>query len=330
MGASATTPSTAQRRDHHATIHEFMCDIGLGGQLPLSGENAAACPSNRPEAIVSQFEGLAKAFRTCEAPFVVFELDCDPEDAACRAQNNPEVLFREQAQNIRAEKVLERRLAECGEQKYMTMPVGWQWWGVLASNPKDGGHLTVVVFDIEHRKQWFFNPGTEDTVWLPFRAWMADTPLVDGYECGVVAQILPVTLQRSYEHFDDRSVGCCTTMCALALAALWRCGPADPATVIAALTAWPDVRDDERAHRLHRRLWRWQLALTDAEVKGDREELLRLVGLRVNNRLAADGRVCGAFLADGVCANVTESGWCLCGPHLRALGLHGSSGCVIS
>jgi hypothetical protein len=152
-------------------MNEFMRDVGIAGQLPLTRTAATCtCPANEPErAIVDQFRGLTNAIGLCgciplasAVVFHVFVLNC--RDGA-----SPEDLFRTQAERIREEGTITRCLEEC-EGRYMAMPLGWQWWGVGVETAR-GGHLTVLIYDKEQRVQWFFNPEGEDLA-LSFSDWM--------------------------------------------------------------------------------------------------------------------------------------------------------------
>ena len=285
--------------DHHDTVRQFMYDIGIDPSSSppfLESEAPMAKPRIAHESVAEQWHALSWVLRLCGCQNLVVTVKLDREAHL--------KLSYEQCFNQYGRDQLTEQVAEClqfceqtNDMRTVAMAVGWQW----CAPDEEGSHLTILVIDVMHMIYWFFNPENEADD-LAFSRWMKE-PFLDGYTATIVPNPVPETSVQNVYHVG--SVGCCSTMCLLTLAAIWRCGIGQPEAVITALAMYPQVYlrrsgqpqagqgYENTVQNMSQRLWKWQAAL---ETPQTQLSLMKLVGLRVTDK--DESRRCGVFWAD--------------------------------
>ena len=317
-----------------ANVHDFLLRVGIlwpgalddssasvppGYTLPAGfrpcswfDRRQITCPANTGAEIRQQFESITMAFRNCFCrdeglgerirsvyPDPYYEVVLDPPTAASAAAAIKSL-------RIRLRKFFAETCARHGGPAtgWCTLPLVWYW-----STTSCDAHMTLLGFNHNQHQEWFYDPMEFENP--PLSRYMADAfrteSLLPGYHSHVIAigpSVDGDALQFALEpdRGSDLECGCCSSVCMLFAALIWRYNVmtvGDVSVLALALyriarrvrasesnPEWGAWKHDCLVQRCYG--WQWRLSEAAAEEAGH-ERLLALCGLKPVDALD-DGR----------------------------------------
>jgi len=308
-------------------LHEFMLDLGLSTrQMVVDDDQRNWKPSNVCVNVSEQHKKLKHVFRECTDCLHAKNLTITIKKDVHQITENP---FHTKDVTIKGLDGLIDCLSKRRNEGFCIVQTNWFY----TVNSNEEGHATLLIFDMQKRIQWFFDPAnhyymTNFYAWMKNNCFLDDKPLTKNLQ-GFRAQNLEnpePAIQGLIEGSKFQTfarLGACSAASLLTAVVIWRFGVGNLPMLIQVLQGWliQHIKDngndqEDYAGYFRRRLYIWQHTLTNAPYT---HNLLYLFGMRLQSpvRQFRGHRVCGQMLhgENKLCAQPATDGWSMCELH---------------